>query len=258
MKVLRIAQRSLHNQEWFEFYTDFNQRVEHFGSDTIGVKRLFDQFTPLYHKADGLMVVLRKSFYTKKLVMADKDRDRIFRGLYSVVKGSRAYPDANRQEAAERLYLLLNRYKKTVLKGTLPAESGAIFNLLQDLRGEYAPDVALLALAGWVTAIDKAEQDFLASKSERMEEIIEKPKEDLRQLRSQMDILYNAMTSILDAKLLADDLGGKIVVEPDFDHGNTTYNFVIAWNEDVKMYRNLLMQRTGRRAGKKETTDPES
>jgi hypothetical protein len=109
-----------------------------------------------------------------------------------------------------------------------------------------------------VTAIDKAEQDFLTSKSERMEETIEKPKEDLRQLRRQVDILYNAMTSMLDAKLLADDLGGKIVVEPDFDHGNATYNFVIAWNEDVKTYRNLLLQRAGRHTGKKETTDPES
>jgi hypothetical protein len=64
---------------------------------------------------------------------------------------------------------------------------------------------------------------------------------------------------------------GDIVVDPealdDEDHeaggnkdlyGNVTYNFVIAWNEEVKKYRNLLAQRAGRRAGKKETGEPES
>jgi hypothetical protein len=232
--------------------------VEHFGSDMIGVKGLFDQFIPLYQKAEGLMVVLRKSFYTKELVTADKDRDRFFRGLYGVVKGSRAHPDADRQEAAERLFLLLDGYKKTILTRSHSAESAAIYNLLQDLRGEYAPDIALLGFASWVTAIDKAEQDFLTSKVERTEETIEKPKENLRLLRRQVDILYNAMINMLNAKLLADGLGGKIVVKPDFDHGNATYNFVIAWNEDVKTYRNLLMQRAGRRAKKQETTTPES
>jgi hypothetical protein len=36
------------------------------------------------------------------------------------------------------------------------------------------------------------------------------------------------------------------------------YNFVIAWNEEVKKYHALLANRATRRAKKKETGEPEA
>ncbi|MDR0749578.1 MAG: DUF6261 family protein [Tannerellaceae bacterium] len=73
----------------------------------FGIKELFDKFTPLYQKADGLLVVLRKSVLTKELEAADKKRDELFRGFYAVVKGSQKQLAADKQKAAERLYNLL-------------------------------------------------------------------------------------------------------------------------------------------------------
>ncbi|MDR1556552.1 MAG: DUF6261 family protein [Tannerellaceae bacterium] len=272
MKIIRIKSRSLHNEEWFGFYTDFEKQVSHFGKETLGIEELFTRFIPLYDKADKLLLVLRKSVYTKEMEEADKRRDELFQGFYGVVKSSQKQPDNAKQKAALRLYNLLRGYKKSVLKGNYVEESSAIYNLLQDLLGTYAADVALLALTEWVTAIDRAEQDFLASRTERKEESVAKPKEDLSQTRGQVDVLYNAMANVLEAKLLADGLGGDIVVDPDeLDddmheegdeahelHGNVVYNFVIAWNETVKKYRNLLQQRAGRRAKDNESEAAES
>jgi hypothetical protein len=274
MKVIRIKLNHLHNEEWFEFYTDFKERVKHFGENKIGIEKLFGRFLPLYGKVDKLLLVLRKSVYTKEMEAADRQRDEFFRGFYGMVKSSQKQPDASKQKAADRLYNLLNGYKKTVLSGNHAAESAAIYNLLQDLRGEvYGGDVSLLSLTEWVTAISRAEQDFQASNAGRTAESVAKPKEELRQIRGRIDIFYNAMIGALDTQLLIDGLGGDIVVDPeDLDdelhmedvdeshefHGNVTYNFVIAWNETVKKYRNLLLQRAGRRANSSESGVAES
>jgi hypothetical protein len=271
MKGLKFARKKLRGQEWLEFYLDFRKRAEYFGVKNLDIEALFAQFIVLLEKADDLLVILRKSVYTKELETADRERDTLFRGFYGVVIGLRAQPDAAKQKAAKDLCNLLDGYKKLVLEGNLAAESGAIHNLLQDLRGKYAADMTLLELTYWVTAIDKAEKDFLELRGERTEESVEKPKEDLKQLRNQVDILYNAMMSKMDIQLLADGLGGDIVVDPkDLDneghfgdeedhhlHGNIIYNFIIAWNEEVKKYRNLLAQRSGHHSDKPETEDPE-
>jgi hypothetical protein len=274
MKVIRFSQRNLQNEEFFEFYTEFKDRVARFKEDEIGIKSLLVKFTPLYSKADELLEIFRKSSYTKKMETIDKKRDELFRGLSGVVRSSLKQPDAAKQSAAERLNILLDGYKNSILSGSHVKESAAIYNLLQDLRGDtYKADVALLALTDWVAAIDKAEKEFLAFKAERAEETIVKPKEDLLQVRSKMDTLYNAMADVLDARLLADDLGGDVVIDwkdlddgdreegetPKYEtRGNVTYNFVFSWNEVVKKYRNLLLQRAGRRAKNKETDEPES
>jgi hypothetical protein len=272
MKTLKFLQRKLRAQEWLEFFLDFRKRAEYFGIKNLNIEALFAQFIVLLEKADELMVILRKSVYTKELEAADRERDNLFRGFYSVAKGLRAHPDAAKQKAAKDLCNLLDGYKKLILAGNLTAESGAIHNLLQDLGGKYAADMTLLELTYWGTAIDKAEKDFLTLRGERTEESVEKPKEDLKQIRNQIDILYNAMMSAMDIKLLGDGLGGDVVVDPkDLDneghfegdddhhlHGNITYNFVIAWNEEVKKYRNLLAQRGGHHAEEPETDEPET
>jgi hypothetical protein len=274
MKVIRIDVRSLHNEEWFGFYTDYRAQATAAGVEALGISELFSLFTPFYDKADRLLVVLRKSVYTKEIEGADRKRDELFRGFYSVVKGSQKQPGSAKQESALRLYNLLRQYHDSVLGGNYVEESSALYNLLQDLNGKYAADIAQLALGEWVTAIGAAEQNFLNLRSQRAQESVEKPKEDLRQIRVQTDALYNAMASVLDAKLLADGLGGTILFDPDAPDesdesdepqeghtqpsGNAVYNFVTAWNETVKKYRNLLAQRAGRRNKGKEPDVAES
>jgi hypothetical protein len=263
MKIIRINLHRLHNEEWFEFFTKFGELVSHFGQDKIGIKDLYNQFALIYQTVDYLLVVLRKSYYTKEIEAADKKRDDLFRGLHAVLKGLQRQPVAAKQEVAMRLFNLLEGYQKAVLDDNYAAESAALHNLLQDLTGSYKADVALFALTEWVTAIEQAEKEFLALDTQRTQESVDKPKGNLLQERAKADTLYTAMANVLDARLLADGLGGDVVVDPrdlddsdheedvEYDHslcGNLTYNFVIAWNETVRKYRSILAQRAGRRA----------
>jgi hypothetical protein len=153
--------------------------------------------------------------------------------------------------------------------GSYAEESSAVYNLLQDLKKKYAADITLLGFKKWVDALDAAETAFLAARTERTKEDIGKPKEHLKDIRQRVDDLYKGITEILHAKLLADGLAGDILVDPEdlntgaYDstvpkeqRGNIVYNFVIAWNEILKKYHNLLATRAGRRA-KSDEPDPD-
>jgi phytoene dehydrogenase-like protein len=128
---------------------------------------------------------------------ADKKRDDHFAGFYGVVKSSLKQPDADKQKAAERVFNVLREYRKSILEKGYVEGLSAIYNLL--------------GFTDWVTAIDETEQHFQTLLAERTQENIDKPKEDIRKIRREIDTLYTAMANILDAQLLADGLGGDIV-----------------------------------------------
>jgi hypothetical protein len=271
MKTIRIPLKRLHNGEWFSLLTNFKDTATRFGANAIGVKDLFDLFLPLYSAADKALLTLQKSVYTKEIEQADKTRDELLQGFFGTVKSALKQPNANKQKAAERLHNLLQRYRKSITDGSHAEESAAIYNLLEDLATPtYTPDVTLLALGEWITAIEQAEENFLTFANLRKNESVAKPKEELRKIRSEIDILYTAMLDSLDIKLLAAGLGGDIAVDPeDLDNaphedgdvftpetdGNPVYNFVIDWNETVRKYRNLLQQRAGRQTKNDENED---
>jgi hypothetical protein len=261
MKITRIPLQKLHNEEWFGFYADLRALIIKFGPDALMILALFTLLIPILDEADKVLVVLRKSAFTKKMKVADEQRDKIFKALVSIVKGFQVQSNPTKADAAERLYIVLNQYKKSVLKGNYTEESSAIYNLLQDLQGKCVADVALLALGEWVTSLKNAEDDFEAARSQRFEESFDKPVEKMKELRNQGDAYYAGIVNILEAKLLGDGLGGDVVVDPEdlkggvyesdvpsYLRGNVTYNFVLEWNEIVKKYRDFLNVRAGRRA----------
>lgn len=265
--------KKLHNEEWFELFVDYREQVTAYGDSVLGITPVYHLFLPLFNKADLALVTLRKSVYTKAMEDTDKKRDLLFKGFAASVKADLHHPNASKQEAAERLHNLVRGYQKTILEGNYVEESGAIYNLLGDLATtQYAADATLLGLNEWVTALAQTEQAFRSFSATREEESFAKPKEDLQKLRAEIDTLYTAMLGIFDTKLLTDGLGGDVVVNPedlfteiheDTDvfqpekNGNVVYNFVVAWNETLKKYRNLLQQRAGRQAKKEEEDSSE-
>jgi hypothetical protein len=252
----------------------------------LGIDALFTPFLTHYSRADRLLEVLRKSAYTRQIEEADKERDSIFSSLYGTVKLACHQPDAAKRQAAESLVILLGHYKDITLRGSYSEESGALYNLWQDLTGAYAATVSLLGLDEWTTALRQAEDRFLTLYGERHSESADKPKSELAKVRRTTDHYYVNMMNQLDILLLAagygeeddlatghdgddtdegggaddggaDDGGGSEGAQtlggasaPQASTAPPVPAFVIAWNEKVKKYRNLLAQRKGRRARK--------
>jgi hypothetical protein len=263
----------LQNEEWLSIALELKDLIERFGSEKLGIEDLYMRFLPVLDEADGLLELLRRSVHTVKLAEIDQKRDDLFRAFYNIVKNLQKQPVPAKEVAADRLFNLLDRYHNNVLKATYAKESAAVYNLLQDLRGEYAADITLLALTDWVTALDTAEQNFASILNERQEEKAKKPKGEIVQVRRSGDLYVTAILNYADGRLLADGLGGDFHGSREsldtsihegneaFDpikHGNINYNFVIIWNEIAARYRLMIAQRLGRHAkGKDQNPDAE-
>ncbi|MDR1499997.1 MAG: DUF6261 family protein [Tannerellaceae bacterium] len=258
MKVIRFNVRQLRNEEWFEFHTSYRGTVGIYGASNLGIADLYTLYDPQYTDVDRVLQALRKSYYTGQVKEADRKRDEVFRGFETVVKGMLLLPDAAGKEAAGHLYNLIEGYRKSIIGANYLEESASIYNLVQDINIKYMDDVSKLGVADWVDALNKAENEFLKVRKKRDDESRDKPKEELLKLRNEMDSLYITMMNVVDAKLVVDGLGGDTVVDPksldndshsgEFDpelYGNKAYNFVIAWNEIVKKYHDLLAHRAG-------------
>jgi hypothetical protein len=271
MKVQKIHLSRLRNEEWFGMNTDYNDEVSKFGAERLGIEKLYHRFLQLHYKADKLLLILRKSVLTKELKAADKERDTYFGGLYRSVEADMNLPVPAKQEAARRVYNLLRHARRNVVMGGYAAESSAIDNLLQELSGAYKADITLLVLGEWVDALRRAEDKFADLRVQRIDEIYEKPKESLVEIRREMELLYSSMINMFDARLVADGLGGDLVVEPgspddgvwdDSDptppylRGNVVYNFVVRWNVILRDYHNLLAARAGRATREKQPAEP--
>jgi hypothetical protein len=246
MKVLRFIIQHLHNEEWFQFMTEFKKELESFGAEALNVYALFVPFVALYNKADELLMLIRKSLFTQQQEAADRERDHIFSALLKTVQALCHMPGLQIQEAAGALLILLEHYKKDILRGGYDEESGAITNLLQDLAGPYALQVELLNLTAWVTALAEAQERFLALRGERYEESASKPKADLRKVRLATEHYYITMVNQFEAHLLAAGYGTDgSAPAPGVE--DLVYDFVVRWTEHVKNYKNLLAQRSGRK-----------
>ena len=271
MEFIKIKLPNLQNEEWFSLQTDLEVTIPIYGADKLGITDLFARFKVKYNKADKALEVMRKSPHTEEMAQMDKDRDTFFRNLSDVVRASRSLPPEANSKAAERLHILLSGYRKSVLGGSYAKESSALYNLLEDLKGTYAADVTLLGLGKWVDNLRAAEQKFQEYRAARTKEDLNKPVEHIKDIRKEMDVIYHSIIAVIYARLVADGLGGDVVIDPndlkdgiyeadvpDERRGNIAYNFAIAWNRILKKYENLLATRAGRHAKAKEENPDEA
>jgi len=271
MNIIQVSPNQLRNEEWFQWGEEFIITVNKYGAETLHINTLFPTFVAHHQQADQKLELIRKSNFTQEIEDADKRRDKIFGGFLAFVKAFRNQPLLTKNEAAERLYTLFKQYSKPIRNGTKAQESGAIYNLLQELEGKYLPDVTLLGLTEWTTALREAETKFLGYYDERVEENLDKPHSDLKAIRLAASRCYADIISIITAGLLIGGFGN--IPTPGGDEGedessgsedtpeghsaplphtesaesSAVYNFAVEWNERLRYYHNILAQRQGRR-----------
>ena len=256
----------LRAEEWLSLYSDFLGLVPLYGAANLGITGLLDRLIPLHQRAGKTMDVLRKSANTSQMKQMDRKRDVCFRGLCTIARASLQLLDEEDVRAARRLFVLFSSYRRTALNRSYAEKSAALYHLFQSLHDEYAGEVDRLGLGKWVENLNLVEQRFLACRAERTQEDLQKPVEHLRLLRKETDAIYRSILELLYARLVADGLGGEVVVDPDSlktgiyesdvpeeQRGNVTYNFVIAWNRILKKYSDMLAAREGRSAKDRET-----
>jgi hypothetical protein len=278
MEITKFKPTPLRVEEWFRLHSEFSGLVVLCGVDVLNMERLFPPYEILYKEADELLEVLRKSFITADTQSADRQRERIFRGLRNAAKSYQYTPDAEKQTAGAKVSAVIRKYSSAILKGSRAEKTAAIDNLLQDLTPveggiDLSPEIQLLMLGVWVTDLKAANTAYKQSISERVEETVARPDVGrLKQIRIEMDRYYTNMTNAVNALLLAiDSSGGNENDEEEEEPGGPVedrgtlpstadgkiLHFARALNAYIAYYKALLKGRRTRYSSKKDQLEPE-
>lgn len=238
MKVNFLNLNRLRNGEHFQFHTDVKNLVEKFDANKLSIKDPFEKYLLLYDHEDEVLEKIRKSATTEQIAEADTTRDITLKGLTEAVSTAQKHFKPEVREAARKVQILLNTYGKIA---DLPynEETAKIYNLIEEMKKDYATDIATMKLEDWVQELENNNKQFDTLMNQRYDEQLSKTTTNPREIRSQIDTLYKSMMDIINA---------YAVISTE-----AVYNqFIQELNLRIDYYNNTLALRRGRNSKEEE------
>lgn len=206
-----IEKFNLSNVRIMDFFQTQSNISKHLQEENLETLKLADVYNttylPAFNLLDEALKPIRKTGMTDPMLEFDNERDATLVGLNAHVKAFLRFPEPEKAKAAERLKLIIDRYGKEIQKLPLREETGAIANLLQDLKVSAAQ--ADLERIGAMPYITKLEEDNTAFESlyndrTRMEAAMETGK--TKAARVELQEAFSLMVQTINALAL---LGGE-------------------------------------------------
>jgi len=203
MKINKIDFKNLRNDEHFQFHTEFKDLVDAHGAEALKIKQQYDGYLIFYEKVDKAMNKIIKSEFTAKMREADKARDSIYIGMVETNTAALRHFEPEVREAAVRLKIVFDTYG-SVARKPMDEETSAIYNILQELNGNYAADVATIGIGQWVAELDRCNNAFESLLKERFDEAAARKNIVLRTARGELDEAYRAVAERINAFAVID------------------------------------------------------
>ena len=232
MKINKVYTYDLRNDAHFQFYTEFRNLVQ---KDDVVKQKIASQFETwlvLYDKEDAALKKIQKSAITAKIQEADKSRDDIYLGMVETNTAALKHFSGEVRDAAARLKILFDTYGDVVRK-PLNEQTSATYNILQELKGKYAPDTVLVGISGWVSELEVRNNAFADLMRERFDETAARTDIVLKDTRIEVDAAYFAIRERLNALAVVE---GVSVYE----------NFIRTFNAVIAKYALLAKSRGGK------------
>jgi hypothetical protein len=203
MKIEVLKLTNLRNDAHFQFFTEFRDLFIDEKAAALGVKPLFDEWLNLFAREDEALKKIVKSEFTASIHEADEARDEIFTGMTDIIKGHLKHYDEKTRKAAGRLKILFDTYGK-IDKKAINEQTAAATNILQELKGQYAPDAAEAGLSGWVKELETRNNALETLIKERFDEAASKTDIVVKDARAEVDKQYRAITERINALIIVE------------------------------------------------------
>ena len=202
-KVVEIVQTDfshLNNGAHFQFIKNVSDRL---ATDTkikenaVG-QAVIKALTEALTTEDKYLVLSQKSLLTDEIAHADKERDTLFTGYRTAVKGFLNMPIAALAKNARELWQHLADYAIDP-QMQLERETGLITNLCTDLVGKYATQVQALGLKPYVDALKTANERVETLLVQRTTDNSTKVVGALRTAREASDKAFRNLSKVVNA-----------------------------------------------------------
>ena len=238
-KVVEIVQTDLsrlNNGAHFQFIKNVSDRL---ATDTkikenaVG-QAVIKALTEALTTEDKYLVLSQKSLLTDEIAHADKERDTLFTGYRTAVKGFLNMPIAALAKNARELWQHLAAYAIDP-QMQLERETGLITNLCTDLVGKYATQVQALGLKPYVDALKTANERVETLLVQRTTDNSTKVVGALRTAREASDKAIRDLIKVVNALAI---LGNPADYAAFIDYMNTL----------IKRYKEQAMTTTSSKA----------
>ena len=238
-KVVEIVQTDfshLNNGAHFQFIKNVSDRL---ATDTkikenaVG-QAVIKALTEALTTEDKCLVLSQKSLLTDEIAHADKERDTLFAGYRTAVKGFLNMPVADLAKHAHQLWQHLVDYAIDP-QMQLERETGLITNFCTDLVGKYATQVQALGLKPYVDALKTANERVETLLVQRTTDNSTKVVGALRTAREASDKAIRDLIKVVNALAI---LGNPADYAAFIDYMNTL----------IKRYKEQAMTTTSSKA----------
>ena len=193
----------LNNGAHFQFIKNVSDRL---ATDTkikenaVG-QAVIKALTEALATEDKYFVLSQKSLLTEEIATADKERDTLFTGYRTAVKGFLNMPVAALAKNAHELWQHLADYAIDP-QMQLERETGLITNLCTDLVGKYATQVQDLGLKPYVDALKTANERVETLLVQRTTDNSTKVVGALRTAREASDKAFRNLSKVVNALVI--------------------------------------------------------
>ena len=230
--------RPLRNSEGFQYHNEHIALITERDPRRLGIAAEFGAYVAAFNEFDDAFKLTQKSSFTELIKDADHERDKTRTGMYFITRGMINHHDQTISSAAVRTDILFNNTYGNVNKKSYNEQTGLIINMIQDLRGKHAADVAALGLTAWVDELERRNNVVQDLVRERAGEKTDTADLVLRDARDKTEDWYRAIVKKVNA---------LVVVE-----GHENYmEYIAAHNEIIHRYTQTIKTREGRSAKKK-------
>jgi hypothetical protein len=206
MKTKSIYLTWLSNERYYQFLVATRAQIE----SSASVKALLATFLPTFDTLIArLLVVLagqRGSIYTQQILAADKDLDRLLVMINGLVKVGLHQSDPAIVQAAKELQFVLKQFGQVKSK-PYEAEIAAVKAILSIMRGQYAPQAALLGITQPLDSLQAAQEKVEALFATRNTEMTGHVHEPMPALRKESSAHLRLMLERVDAAATMDAEG---------------------------------------------------
>ena len=236
MKIKELRKSHLRNDEHFMFHTEFRDLLDKSEPLKAKLPTQFSAYSTLYDKEDEGLKKINKSALTAKIHEKDKIRDELYSGMTELTTAMLKHPAENKREAAKRLKIVFDTYGN-ISKKPLNEQTSAVINIMQELKGDYAPDAQIIGLDEYVEPLYQQNEALEALVKGRYDETAAKTDVVIKDARLALDAVYDDITARINALELLDS-------SPIYE------NFIKTFNAVVAKYNAIINARAGRKHNK--------
>jgi len=241
MNISKIKFSRMRNGEHVQFHTEVTELIAVKTPAVLGVDAQYAIYKPLFDNEYEAFDLIRKSAVTGDIDDADALRDSINSGMNGIVKSALNHFDADVKKAANRVWVVLNSFGNISIL-SYDEETASIRKLSSELTANYAADVQLLGLDGWLTELTNKNDAFDSLMKLRYTEGSGKTTLRMKPMRLEVDEAYRKISKRIDALI---EINGEDAYK----------DFVLELNNRIDKYNNIIARREGSNSKKDEVAE---